>query len=92
MICELCKREVDETTFHHLIPVTLHTKKWYQKNYNFNYLKTHGIDVCELCHYAIHHFYDEKTLGKNYNTLELLLESELIQKHIKWARKQKTSH
>ena len=52
------------------------------------YLKTHGLDLCVLCHKAVHKFYDEKTLGKHYNTLELLLESEKIQNHIKWAKKQ----
>jgi hypothetical protein len=52
-------------------------------------MKSHGINLCELCHSAVHDFYDEKTLADNYSTIELLLESEKIQKHIKWAKKQK---
>ncbi len=35
-ICELCKREVDHTTRHHLIPRTLHRNKWFKKNYSSN--------------------------------------------------------
>lgn len=88
-VCELCEREVSETTFHHLIPKMLHKRNWYKKKYKKEYLKTNGLNLCDLCHYGIHHFYDEKTLGKEYNTLEKLLESEKIQKHIKWAIKQK---
>ena len=87
-MCELCKRDV-ETTFHHLIPVSLHGKNWYKKRYDRKFMKSHGIYLCELCHSAVHHLYSEKTLGKEYNTLEKLLESEKIQKHINWARKQK---
>jgi len=87
--CELCKREVDETTFHHLIPVMLHSKTWYKNHYTFEYLKGHGLKLCNLCHYAVHHLYNEKTLGKDYNTLEKLLESEKVQKHIMWVKKQK---
>lgn len=89
MICALCGREVDLTTFHHLIPCTLHTKKWWQDRYTWEELKTLGLDLCVLCHHAVHDFYDEKTLGKEYYTRELLLTSDLIQKHIKWAHKQK---
>jgi len=89
MICELCEREVNETTFHHLIPVCLHKKKWYKKRYTIEYLTSNGIRLCDICHYSIHHLYDEKTLGKEYNTLEKLLKSEKVQKHIKWAKKQK---
>lgn len=87
-MCELCKRDV-ETTFHHLIPITLHRKKWFLKRYDKMYMKRHGINLCDLCHYAIHHLYDEMTLGKEYNTLEKLLASDKVQKHIIWAKKQK---
>lgn len=87
--CELCEREVEITTFHHLIPVMLHRKTWYKKNYEKSYLKSHGTKLCKLCHSAVHHLYDEKTLGKEYNTIELLLESVKVQNHVKWAKKQK---
>lgn len=86
--CEICGME-RETTFHHLIPVTLHTNKWYQKNYDTDFLKTNGLQLCKFCHHAVHDFWDEKTLGKEYNTKEKLLETKEIQKHIKWSRKQK---
>ena len=53
------------------------------------FMKKHGLRLCDLCHYAVHHLYDEMTLGKEYNTLEKLLASEKVQKHIHWAKKQK---
>lgn len=34
-MCELCKQVVDETTFHHLIPVMLHNRNWYKNRYDF---------------------------------------------------------
>ena len=86
--CEICERE-ELTTFHHLIPVTLHTKKWYKKNYDKLFLKSHGINLCKQCHKTVHKFWDEKTLGKDYNTLEKILKSEKIQKHINWIIKLK---
>ena len=67
---------------------TLHSNKWYQKNYDSDYLNSHGIDVCELCHTAIHKMFHEKELGKEYNTVDKLLEDEKIKKHIKFAKKQ----
>ena len=88
MICEICERE-KETTFHHLIPKTLHGKKWYKKKYTQKYMKEHGINTCKDCHKTIHVFWDEKTLGKDFNTKEKILNEEKIQKHIKYVRKLK---
>lgn len=48
-----------------------------------------GIDVCRLCHNAIHDFFDEKTLGKEYNTLEKLISHPKVQDFIVFAKKQK---
>ena len=87
-MCELCKRDV-ETTFHHLIPVTLHKRNWFKKRFDRKYMKSHGLRLCTICHYAVHHLYSEVVLGKEYNTLAKLLASEKVQRHIKWARKQK---
>ena len=86
--CKICGRN-ETTSFHHLIPVTLHTKKWFKKNYEKDYMKSHGIDLCKQCHKAIHKFWDEKTLGKKFNTLKSLLENQKIKKHIEWVIKLK---
>jgi len=84
--CEVCGREAS-LTFHHLIPKTLHGKKWYRKRYSLAELKSRGMHVCRECHRAIHKFWDEKTLGKEHNTPELILGTELIRNHIRYMRR-----
>lgn len=86
--CLLCNRLEIPLTFHHLIPRTLHSKKWYKKNYTQDELDK-GIDICQDCHEAIHDFISEKDLGKQYNSLKLLLTNEKVKNFISWAGKQK---
>lgn len=85
--CGLCGR-LKELTFHHFIPKTLHTNKWFKKLYTNAYMSTHGIDLCKDCHKTIHVFYTEKELGKYYNDKIKLLSSEKIRNYLKWAKKQ----
>lgn len=86
--CPLCKRKDIMLTFHHLIPKTHHKNKWFKKNFTSEELNS-GIDICRDCHDAIHKFYDEKTLGKEFNTLEKIQEDEKLSKHFSWVSKQK---
>lgn len=83
MKCQLCQREKD-LTFHHLIPRTLHSNKWFKKRYTKKEMSSRGIYVCQDCHDNMHKTYDEKTLGRLYNTLELLLNDPKIIKFSKW--------
>ncbi len=83
--CELCKREKG-TTRHHLIPRTLHKNKWFKKRYTTKYMTEHTAALCKDCHSTVHQFYPEKELGREYNELSKLLESEKIQKYLKWLR------
>lgn len=85
--CECCNRKC-ELTFHHLIPRFLHKKKWFKKNYTRDQLNT-GIDICRDCHDGIHDIYDEKTLGKEFNTKEKILHDPQLKKHFAWVAKQK---
>ena len=85
-ICELCEREM-ELTFHHLIPRTCHTNKWFKANFAFEELKKRGIMVCKDCHKTIHQSVpNEKELGKHYNTKELILEHTDIKRFIEWVK------
>ncbi len=84
--CELCIRPDKELTFHHLIPRTLHRKKWYKKRYTREELHQ-GIDTCIDCHKNIHKFITEKEMGKNYNTKELLISHPKVQKFLTWISK-----
>lgn len=84
--CALCGL-IRPLTFHHLIPRTCHRNKWFKKNFTTDDMKTRGINVCRGCHKLIHRTYNEKELGRRYNTLNKLLSSEPIAKYIEWAKK-----
>ena len=86
--CGLCAR-YKELTFHHFIPKTLHKNKLFAKTFDKKYMKSHGIDLCDDCHYAIHHFHTEKELGNFYNDKSKLLSSEKVRTFLKWVKKQK---
>ena len=73
--CEICGRELGTKLIseHHLIP------------------KTHGgkqkILLHNICHQKIHSVYTEKQLQKYFHTPSRILESEEIQKFVKWIQK-----
>ena len=84
--CALCGRGVP-LTFHHLIPRTLHSNKWFKKNFTREQMGE-GIYVCRDCHGAIHRFIpDHKKLGRHHNTLETLLEHEGLAGFVAWLSK-----
>lgn len=86
--CELCSREVF-TTWHHLIPRALHTKKRYIRRFGKQEMRTRGLDLCKLCHDGLHDIFTEKELGETYNTKEALLIDDRVRKHIQWVKRQK---
>jgi hypothetical protein len=83
--CELCERVI-QTTRHHVYPRETH--EWLQKRdpdrYTDRELGT-TINLCRMCHSAIHRFYTNRQLAEEYYSLELLLESEQVCKFAKWA-------
>ena len=86
--CELCGSSTDYLNFHHLIPRTLHSNKFFEKNFDKMYMRTHGIYVCKyICHKEIHSYITEKEMGLNYNTLEKLIAHPDVAKFIDWRRK-----
>ena len=89
-LCQLCgcKRDLTE---HHLIPRTLHSTKWFKKNFTKTDMRTRKIFLCSYCHRFLHSQYTEKELGRNFNTLQKLLLVPAVQKFIKWAQKQKST-
>jgi hypothetical protein len=86
--CTLCGRAT-KLTFHHLIPKTCHSNKWFKKNFSQQEMKTRGIYLCRQCHSFIHRQFSAKELGRSYNTLEALLQDNKIQKFLVWVRKQR---
>ncbi len=85
MLCELCGLE-EATSFHHLIPRTLHSNRWFKKNFTREEMQN-GIDVCRQCHRTIHEFLTEKELGRNFYTKDLLLEQPDVAKYVAWRRR-----
>lgn len=81
--CGLCHREMD-LTFHHYIPKTLHTNRWFRKNHSRIELNF-GIDLCRDCHSAVHRFVpSEKELGRDFNTYEKLMAHSEICGFVEW--------
>ena len=82
--CELCGRDSQVLTFHHLIPRCLHSNKWFKKRYTREQL-SQGIMICkDDCHKMIHKFISEKELGRSFNTLEKLKRHQKVKKYIRW--------
>ena len=78
MQCELCLRDVEKLTVHHLIPKQ---KKGTHKP---------KIAICSACHRQIHALFDNKHLAFELNTLEKLQTEPQMQKFLTWVKKQKS--
>jgi hypothetical protein len=88
--CELCGRVGKELTFHHLIPRHCHRKPRFRKRFTKLEMRERGLWICRLCHNGVHDLIaDEKDLGWNYHTRELLLSHDALRKHVEWVKKQK---
>jgi len=82
--CELCGREVDEVTKHHLIPRTRHANKRNKREFDRREVKERIPLLCRPCHKQIHALFSEKELERNYNTLEALKPHPEVAKFIAW--------
>lgn len=74
--CELCEREVQKLTKHHLIPR--------QKGGNHGPIAL----LCRSCHKTLHNTYTNSTLAVLYNSLEKIRDAEELQGYLKWIKKQ----
>ena len=91
MLCELCGTE-QASGFHHLIPRTLHTKKWFKKRQTRREMQQ-GINLCKSCHAAVHDLIpDEKEMGRNYDTKEKLLSHPQVANYVRWKTERGTAH
>lgn len=87
-VCPMCARE-RSLTFHHLVPRTVHSNKWFKKRFTREQM-AEGIHVCRQCHATIHDLIpDEKELGRDYHTVDAILAHPEFAKYLAWARKQK---
>ncbi|EGZ30269.1 hypothetical protein PHYSODRAFT_310269 [Phytophthora sojae] len=85
-LCEMCERPMNLTA-HHVIPRVTHSK-YLRKGYTKEFLNT-CIMICRQCHSKIHSVEDNKTLAREYNTLEKIMQHPKIIDWVAYARKQK---
>lgn len=80
MYCELCEREMDKLTVHHLIPR--------QKTKRQKIDPGPTINICSACHKQIHTLFDNTRLAVELNSIERLKNEPQMQKFLSWVRKQ----
>ena len=84
--CELCGRAAQDLTRHHLIPRTRHKNKRNKKMFDRQEIHR-TVDLCRPCHRHIHATLDNKTIEREYNTVEALLSHPDISRFVAWIRK-----
>jgi len=72
--CELCDRQVSETTRHHLTPKSE------------GGLIT--VALCPTCHQTLHRFFSNQTLAKEFSSIEALQNDPEIAQYLSWVRRQ----
>jgi 3-methyladenine DNA glycosylase AlkC len=81
MPCELCKREIERLTAHHLIPRQVVKRKKADPSPT--------VQICSACHRQIHNLFDNKRLAQELNSLEKLSHEPQMQKFLSWVKKQR---
>ena len=84
--CELCGREVQRLTRHHLVPRTRHENKRNKKTFDRREVH-HTVGLCPPCHRHIHAVLDNKELEREYNTLEALRFHPGVERFVAWISK-----
>ena len=73
--CELCKRDVDQYTRHHLIPKSRSKKS------------RELVVLCKACHGMIHRIFNNKELETRYSDLTTINDHPEVKKYLQWVRK-----
>ncbi len=82
-ICELCLRKGVTVSDHHLIPVSMHSKKRFRRQYGKDE-RNLKVPLCVACHFQIHKMFTEKELAGKYPTVEKLKAAPGVRKWIEW--------
>ncbi len=82
MLCQLCSRDLESLTVHHLVPRQQTKRKKEDPGPT--------IDICSACHRQIHALFDNKQLANELNTVEKLQAEPQMAKFLAWVKKQKT--
>lgn len=73
-VCELCGREVQSLSRHHLVP----------REEGGRYGAT--AELCQPCHSTVHLTFTNRDLASKYNSMPTLQQAEALQKYLKWVR------
>ena len=73
-VCELCGREVQSLSRHHLVP----------REEGGRYGAT--AELCQPCHSTVHLTFNNRDLAGTYNSIPTLQQAEALQKYLKWVR------
>lgn len=73
--CELCEREVQHVSRHHLVP----------REEGGRYGPT--VDLCQPCHSSVHLLLTNRQLARQYSSVEALRRAEELQKYLHWVRR-----
>jgi hypothetical protein len=84
--CQLCGRRVSMLTRHHLIPRTRHANKRNKREFERKDVKKRIAWLCGSCHDHVHVLFDEKTLEREFNTVESLATHPDVQRFVAWIR------
>lgn len=84
--CEICEREHLPLTYHHLIPRSVHEKAL-KRNWCKEWELNKVAWLCRACHSFVHGCESNEVLGREFNTVELLLEREDVRKWAVWVGK-----
>jgi 5-methylcytosine-specific restriction endonuclease McrA len=76
MQCQLCQRELDKLTVHHLVPRQTVKRKQAEVG--------ETIAICSACH-----LFTNQGLAKNLNTIDKLRSEPKMEKFLAWVKKQK---
>ena len=74
-------------TRHHLIPRTRHANKRNKREFERAEVKQRIAWLCHACHDHIHALFTEKTLERDFNTLESLAKHAEVERFVRWIRK-----
>ncbi len=75
--CELCLRESEQFTAHHLVPRSRGGKFGPKAK------------LCPTCHRQLHALFSEATLAKELQSVEQIRANPDMASYLKWVRKQK---
>ena len=77
-MCELCLRESNSYTLHHLIPRS--------RGGRFG----PKARLCPTCHHQLHAMFSEATLARELNSIEQIRTNLEMATYLSWVRKQKS--